>query len=77
MGKIIALGLMVGAVWVAAEIYNEGADRAFGGAFSSSGSSDDLAEKAVHRVSTPKRVGKKVDAAMRESAARYERLAGE
>jgi hypothetical protein len=77
MGKIVGMLLMVVAIWVGMEVYNEGADRAFGGTFSFLKAGDDLPERAVHRVSTPKRVGKKVDAAIRGGAERYERLVGE
>jgi hypothetical protein len=33
MGKLFAILLIVGAIWVGMEIYNEGTDKAFGGIF--------------------------------------------
>jgi hypothetical protein len=73
MGKVIALLLMVGVVWVGMEVYNEGPDRAFGGALAFMSAGDDLPERASKHVSTPKRVGARVDAHIQEGAKRYEK----
>jgi hypothetical protein len=74
MAKLIGLLLMVGIVWVGMEVYNEGPDRAFGGAFSFLSSGKDLPDRVAERVSTPKRVGARVELLMQEGAARYEKL---
>jgi hypothetical protein len=54
------------------EINTRGADNAFGGTFSFLNAGDDLPEKASAFVTTPRRMGAKVDAAIHEGAARYE-----
>jgi hypothetical protein len=76
MARLIALLLMVGIVWVGMEVYNEGPDRVFGGSFAFLSIENDLPTPASERVSTPKRVGARVESLMQEGAARYEKLVG-
>lgn len=77
MGKLVVMTMMVGLCWVGLEVYTEGPRNAFGGVFSFLSAGDDMPEKAVEYVSTPQRVGRKVDAAIQEGAARYEEAVGE
>jgi hypothetical protein len=75
MGKLVVLLMMVGLIWVGSRIHQEGADTAFGGAFSFLTLGDDMPEKASAYVSTPRRVGAKVEASIQQGAARYEKIA--
>jgi hypothetical protein len=77
MAKTFALVLMIAAMWIGMEIYTEGSEHAFGGAFSFLAIGNDMPEKASHHVSTPQRVGAKVDGIMRENEARYQEMLGE
>jgi hypothetical protein len=74
MGKLVVLAMMVGLIWVGMEVYTEGANNAFGGVFSFLTAGDEMPEKASEYVSTPRRVGAKVDESIQQGAARYERL---
>lgn len=77
MTKTIGMLLMIATMWIGMEIYTEGARHAFGGAFSFLAVGDTLPEKASRHVSTPKRIGEKVDGIMRENEDRYEDMVGE
>ena len=58
MRRLIAIALMVGAVWVGVTIYQEGTDRAFGGIFA--GALDPLDEGDPNRsLAAMQRVHKK------------------
>ena len=75
MGKILAMVLMVIAIWVAVTVYSEGTDRAFGGLFA--GSLGSSAVDAPETRSTPQRAGEAVQRAFDESQDRFDRALGE
>ena len=77
MSKLVVMIMVVGLIWVAMEVNSEGTDNAFGGAFSFLNADDNLPEKASAFVTTPRRMGVKVDAAIQEGVARYEGMLGE
>ena len=72
MGKLAVLIMMIGLIWIGMQVNSDGVDNAFGGAFSFLNARDDLPEKASEFVTT--RVGAKVDSAIQEGAARYEKM---
>ena len=72
MTKLLAVIAMVAIIWAGMKIYTEGAEHAFGGAFSFLTWGDDLPDRATEAVSNAKRVGEAVDQRIREGAARYE-----
>ncbi len=74
MSKLVVMAMMIGLIWVAMEVNSKGTDNAFGGAFSFLNAGDNLPEKASAFVTTPRRMGAKVDAAIQEGAARYENM---
>jgi hypothetical protein len=73
MGKLAVIFMLFGLIWIGMEIQTEGIDHAFGGVFSSLEPGE---ERPVH-VSTPDRVGNKVNAAIQDGAARYDDLVEE
>ena len=75
MGKILAMVLMVIAIWVAVTVYSEGTDRAFGGLFAGSQGSSTV--DAPETRSTPQRAGEAVQRAFDESQDRFDRALGE
>jgi hypothetical protein len=76
MGKMFGLVMLITALWVGMEVYQQGADGAFGGAFAALGDSD--GDGAPHDGrSIPRRAGDKAQAAHDEAAARRARLLGE
>jgi len=77
MAKTFGMLLMLATMWIGMTIYNDGAEHAFGGAFSFLAVGRDMPENLSQRVSTPQRVGAKVDGIMRESEARYDDMLGE
>ena len=72
MGKAIGLLLAVGAIWVTAEIYTQGADNAFGGRLAAWIGSGDASNE--RRGSAAQRVGGAVGRAQEEHDQRYEAL---
>jgi len=74
MGKLVVMIMMIGLIWIGMQVNSNGVDNAFGGAFSFLNAKDDLPEKASAFVATPRRVGSKVDTAIQEGAARYEKM---
>ena len=76
MGKMFGLVVLVTALWVGMEVYQEGVDGAFGGAFAALGDSDGEYAPRDGR-SVPRRAGDKVQGAHDEAAARRARLMGE
>jgi hypothetical protein len=75
MGKVLAILLMVIAIWVAVTVYSEGADRAFGGLFAGSLGSSTV--DAAETRSTPERARQAVQRAYDESQDRFDRALGE
>ena len=75
MGKILAMVLMVIAIWVAVTVYSEGTDRAFGGLFAGSLGSSTV--DVTETRSTPQRAGEAVQRAFDESQDRFDRALGE
>ena len=60
MTRIMGFVMMAALIWIGAEIYEKGPDDAFDGLFSFLSWGDDLPEKAVEHVSTPRRVAAEV-----------------
>ena len=75
MGKLLAIVLMVVAIWVAVTVVSEGTDRAFGGLFAGSRSSS--AVDVTDTRSTPQRARDAVQHAYDESQDRFDRALGE
>jgi len=75
MGKLIAILLMVVAIWVGVTVFTEGADRAFGGLFGGLVGSSTGDAPANH--STPERARDSVQRAYDESGDRLDRAMGE
>ncbi len=75
MGKLLAIVLMVIAIWVAVTVYSEGTDRAFGGLFAGSLGSSTV--DVTETRSTPQRAGEAVQRAYDESQDRFDRALGE
>ena len=75
MGKLIAIVLMVVAIWVGVTVFTEGADRAFGGLFA--GFVGSSAADAPANRSTPERARHAVQHAYDESGDRLDRAMGE
>jgi hypothetical protein len=75
MAKVLAVVLMVIAIWVAVTVVTEGSDRAFGGLFAGSSSSS-TAEGADVR-SARERAGDALQRAYQESEDRVDRAVGE
>ena len=75
MGKLLAMVLMVTAIWVGITVFTEGSDRAFGGLFAGSPGSSTL--EATEAVSTRERAGDAVQRAYDESQDRFDRALGE
>ena len=73
MGKIMSLAMLVTALWVGMEIYQEGVDGAFGGTFAALGDSDGEEAPRDGR-SIPRRAGDKAQAAHDEASARRTRM---
>ena len=73
MAKIFGLLLIVLGAWVGLELYTEGPNHAFGGAFSSILSSESSGSEEEY-LSTPQRAGSAVDRAHRENEARVDRM---
>jgi hypothetical protein len=71
MGKLLAIVLIVIAIWVGLTVYTEGTDQAFGGLFARSSGSSTL--DAPETRSTPRRVGDAVQRAYDESEDRVDR----
>ena len=69
MGRIIAILLVVVGVWVGAEVYREGVDGAFGGAFAFLSDGEHGEDLSIRM-----RVHDTVSSAHEESEARRERL---
>ncbi len=76
MGKMFGLVVLVTALWVGMEVYQEGVDGAFGGAFADLSDSDGEQASRDGR-SVPRRAGDKVQNALDEAAVRRARLLGE
>ncbi len=72
MGRIFGIGMIVIAVWVAAEVYSEGVYGAFGGALAFLAEENEHGE--VDTRSTPVRVHDKVSSAHADAAERRERM---
>ena len=75
MGKVLAIVLMVIAIWVAVTVVTEGSDRAFGGLFAGSSSSSTAEE--VDTRSARERAGDAFQRAYHESEDRVDRALGE
>ena len=73
MGKIFGILLLVVGIWVGLEIYTEGTQNAFGGAFAFLGESSDGDEMRDRRTA-PQRAGDAVRSAQREAEQRRNRL---
>lgn len=72
MGKVIGLLLVVCGLWVGLEVFNQGVDGAFDGAFN--GGKTPIAER---RQTTAQRVGSTVEDAQAATDARRARMLGE
>lgn len=75
MAKLLAIVLMVVAIWVGLTVFTEGTDRAFGGLFA--GSSDSSTLEATEVRSTPERAGDALQRAYDVSEDRVDRAVGE
>ena len=71
MAKLLAIVLMVIAIWVGVTVFTEGSDRAFGGLFA--GSSDSSTLEATEARSTRERAGDALQRAYDESEDRVDR----
>ncbi len=76
MGKMFGLVVLVIALWVGMEVYQEGVDGAFGGAFAEMGDSDGEQASRDGR-SVPRRAGDKVQGSHDAAAARRAHMLGE
>ena len=76
MGKMLGLVVLVTALWVGLEVYQEGVDGAFGGAFADLSDSDGEQVSRDGR-SVPRRAGDKVQGSHDAAAARRVRMLGE
>ena len=65
--QVLAILLLVLAVWVGLEVYTQGTDQAFGGLFARFSGRPPAAEP---QLSTPKRVGAKVQAELNDAMER-------
>jgi len=74
MSKIFGILTIVLGIWVAMEVFNKGADHAFGGVFASGEATE---EKDGEPRSVSRRTGESVDQAHAEAARRRERLLDE
>ena len=74
MGRIIAMLLAVVGIWIGVEVYNEGLQGAFDGAFAQL---DDGSGEPVTPGTAPERAGKAVEAAHAAAADRRQKLLGE
>ena len=73
MGKILGLAMLVTALWVGMEVYQEGVDGAFGGTFAALGNSDgDEAPRDGRSI--PRRAGDKAQSAHDAAADRRARM---
>jgi hypothetical protein len=75
MGKLIAIVLMVIAIWVAVTVVTEGSDRAFGGLFAGSSSSSNA--EGTDARSARERAGDALQRAYDVSEDRVDRAVGE
>jgi hypothetical protein len=75
MGKIIGLLMTVVGIWVGMEIYMNGTQGAFDGAFASLGSSE--AGQDYDRRTAPQRAGDKARSAHQQADERRNRILGE
>ena len=75
MAKLLAIVLMVIAIWVAVTVFTEGSDRAFGGLFAGSRGPSSL--EATEVRSTRERAGDAVQRAYQESEDRVDRAVRE
>jgi hypothetical protein len=75
MMRMLGFLMMAGLIWIGVEIYQKGPDEAFDGTFSFLSWGDDLPEQAVEHISTPRRVGVKVQAAIDQGESRYQAFA--
>ena len=75
MGKLLAIVLMVIAIWVGLTVFTEGSDRAFGGLFAGSRGSSTL--EATEARSTRERAGDALERAYHESEDRVDRAVRE
>ena len=75
MGKAFGILFIVGLLWVGVEIYTEGTEHAFGGAFASVGSETIRADEDS-RLSTPQRAGRAWERAQEQANDRLERQLG-
>lgn len=76
MGKAFGLLFIVGLLWVGLEIYNEGTEEAFGGAFASI-DSESTESDGEPRLTVPGRAGRAVERARQTADERLERQLGE
>jgi hypothetical protein len=72
MGKALGLLLAVAAIWITAEIYTQGADKAFGGRLAGWIGGGDASEN--QRGTAAQRAGGAVGRAQEEHDARYDAL---
>jgi hypothetical protein len=73
MGRILGIGILALGIWIGLEVYNEGVDGAFGGAFSDVASS----LEAPAERSTPDRAADAFQRAYNKSESRVDQaLAG-
>ena len=71
MGKVFGMLVIATALWVGMEVFNEGVDGAFDGAFSSGET------PVAERQSTARRAGSAVESALAADEDRRARLLGE
>jgi len=72
MGRAFGFAVMAGLIFIGATIYVDGPRNAFGGAFSFLAAGDDMPERASEYVSTPQRIGARVESSIQSGADRYE-----
>ena len=77
MAKVATAFLIVVGLWVSAEVFQQGPQKAFGGIFSSFSSSSEPLPEDEPRLSTAQRAGGSVSRSRDEATARRERLLGE
>jgi hypothetical protein len=77
MAKVATAFLIVVGLWISAEVYEQGPERAFGGIFQSFSSSSDESTVTKPKLSTAQRAGGSVSRSRDEATARRERLLGE
>jgi len=74
IGKMIGILAFFAAVWAGSELLINGTSGAFGGAFATSSSTEEIVDKARATATTVQRAGNAVDRSYRETEKRYDEI---